>query len=113
MARLRNSLQDCRTRCHDLEKKLRLSRDVAEIFSKDNKKLTSQVQDLEVKLRIAQEDASRDKAKLKSTEAQVSTLLSEKQQSADERAAFVRHVIGLEAACQNFRRRAVQRRRKR
>lgn len=107
MARLKNTLQECRTRCHNLEKKLRVSQDLAESCRKDNKRLTSEVKALEITLRIAQENASRDQAKLKSTEAQVSKLLSEKQQSSAEHAALVQHVLGLEVACQQFRRRAV------
>lgn len=56
---------------------------------------------------MALEDASRCKAEFNSIEDQVSTLLSEKQRSSDERAALVQNVAELEAACQQFRSRAV------
>lgn len=106
MDRVRYKLQECHRWCRELEMRFRLSDNLVESFRKDNKKLTSEVQDLEAKLRIAQEDASLDKAKLKSTEAQVNTLVAEKQRGSDERVALVQHVSELEVACQQFRHRA-------
>lgn len=104
MARLSHELEQSRTRCQKLEHRNRVS---ARSLREYKKEVTAEVQDLKAKLHTALEDAARDKAKLKSTEDQVSTLLSEKQQSSDERTALVQHVLGLEDACQQFRRRAV------
>lgn len=94
-----------------LEHELRAFKTWAEVNKKEKNKLACKVQDLESKLSIARLDAFTKENKLKSTEAQVDTMLAEKQRSSDERAALVQNVSELEVACQRFRRRAVQRRR--
>lgn len=95
IGRLGLELLQSRTQVEELEKELRVSKDAIESAKKDNNKLAYKVRNME--------------AKLKSTEAQVSTLLAEKQRSFDEHAALERNISDLETACQRFRRRAVQR----
>lgn len=93
-------------KCQLLEE-LQASKNLAQSVQKENKKLTLKVKGLEVKLKIAEENVRRCMDELKSTEAQVNTLLAEKQRSSFEREALFQHVSELEVACQEFLRRAV------
>lgn len=110
--RLSLELEQYRTRNLELEQELRASKGLTEAAKKDKDKLASKVLDLQDKLDTALVNAVINNDKLMSTEAQVDTLLAEKQKSSDERTALVQNVSELEVACERFRRRAVQRSRR-